>query len=52
MSIRAAAEKFEADLLIISTHDFHWLHHLFFGSDAENILRHAPCPVLIFREKR
>jgi universal stress protein A len=49
--ITATADKFEADLLIISTHDFHWLHHLFFRSDAENILRHAPCPVLIFREK-
>jgi nucleotide-binding universal stress UspA family protein len=50
--IPAVAEKFDADLLVLSTHDFRWLHHLFFGSDAERILRHAPCPVLIFREKR
>jgi universal stress protein A len=45
------AERLQADLMVLSTHTYHLLHHLIFGSDAENILRHAPCPVLIFREK-
>jgi nucleotide-binding universal stress UspA family protein len=45
-----AAKGLSADLIVISTHDYHWLRHLFFGSDAEDILRHAPCPILIVHQ--
>jgi nucleotide-binding universal stress UspA family protein len=35
------------DLIIISTHHYNWLTRLAFGCDAEQILRHVSCPVLI-----
>jgi universal stress protein A len=46
--VRAAA-KLSADLLALSTHGYTGWKHLLFGSDAEKILEHAPCPVLIVR---
>lgn len=45
-----AARDLETDLIVLSTHGYHWLNHLLFGSDAEHVLRHAPCPVLIVQE--
>jgi universal stress protein A len=45
-----AAAHLKADLIILSTHDYHWLSHLLFGSDAEHILHRAPCPVLVVHE--
>jgi universal stress protein A len=48
--IIAAAKSSSVDLIVISTHDYNWLGHLVEGSDAEKILRHAPCPVWIVRE--
>jgi nucleotide-binding universal stress UspA family protein len=48
--IVAAARNLESDLIVISTHDYRWLRHLLCGSDAEAILRHAPCPVLVVHE--
>jgi nucleotide-binding universal stress UspA family protein len=44
-----AAVQLSADLLILSTHGYTWWKHLLFGSDAEKVLEHAPCPVLIVR---
>jgi nucleotide-binding universal stress UspA family protein len=41
----------EADLIVISTHAYPWFVRLFSGSDAERIVRHAPCPVLIVRQE-
>jgi nucleotide-binding universal stress UspA family protein len=49
--IVTAAKNLQTDLIVLSTHDYHWLRHLFWGSDAENILHHAPCPVLIVHEQ-
>jgi universal stress protein A len=46
--VRAAAQL-SADLLVLSTHGYTGWKHLLFGSDAEQILEHAPCPVLIIR---
>jgi universal stress protein A len=46
--VRAAA-SLPADLLVLSTHGFTGLKHLLFGSDAEKIVEHAPCPVLVIR---
>jgi len=44
-----AASDLSADLLIISTHGYTGWKHLLFGSDAEIIIEHATCPVLVVR---
>jgi universal stress protein A len=48
--VRTAQER-DIDLIIISTHHYNWLTRLALGCDAERILRHAPCPLLILRAK-
>ena len=45
-----AARDFRADLLVVSTHGRTGLKHLLLNSVAEQIVRHAPCPVLIVRK--
>ena len=45
------ARKHETDLLLITTHGRTGLQHFLLGSTAEKILRHAPCPVMIVRDK-
>ncbi len=45
--IVAAAREIEADLILLSTHAYHGLQHMLYGSKAEVVLRHAPCAVLI-----
>jgi len=50
MEIVTAAKDLEADLIILSTHGYTGLKHVVLGSTAENVLRHAPCPVLAVRE--
>lgn len=37
------------DLIVISTHGHTGLKHVVLGSTAENVVRHAPCPVLTVR---
>lgn len=44
-----AAKELDVDLIIISTHHYNWLTRLAFGCDAEQILRKAPCPLLILQ---
>jgi nucleotide-binding universal stress UspA family protein len=44
-----AATSLSADLLVLSTHGYKGWKHLLFGSDAEKILEHAPCPVVVIR---
>jgi universal stress protein A len=44
-----AATDLSADLLVISTHGYTGWKHLLLGSDAEKIVEHAPCPVLVVR---
>jgi universal stress protein A len=46
-----AAKTHRADLIIISTHGYTGLKHVFLGSTAERVVRHAPCPVLVVRGK-
>lgn len=46
-----AARELEADLLIMSTHGHTGLKHVFLGSVTELVVRHAPCPVLVVRER-
>lgn len=43
------AAKLKQDLIVISTHGYTGLRHLFLGSVAERVLRHAPCPVYVIR---
>jgi len=45
----AASGKF--DLIVIGTHGHTALKHLWLGSTAENVVRHAPSPVLTVREQ-
>jgi nucleotide-binding universal stress UspA family protein len=44
--VQTAKER-DVDLIVISTHHYNWLTRLAYGCDAEQILRHAPCPILI-----
>ena len=44
------ARQIRADLIITTTHGYTGLKHLMMGSTAENIVRRAPCPVLVVRE--
>lgn len=45
------AEHLPADIIVISTHGYSGLKHVLLGSVAEHVVRHAPCPVLVVREK-
>lgn len=46
-----AAKESETDLLVITTHGYTGLKHFLMGSTAEKLVRHAPCPVMIVRDK-
>ena len=50
-SILEAATEEQADLIVMGTHGRTGLAHLFLGSMAEKILRHATVPVLTVRER-
>jgi universal stress protein A len=50
LEIAAAAKEMEADMIVIATHGYTGLRHVFLGSTAERVLRHAPCPVLTVRQ--
>jgi nucleotide-binding universal stress UspA family protein len=47
--ILALAEDVSADLIVLGTHGRTGLKRLVVGSVAENVLRHAHCPVLVVR---
>lgn len=44
------AKTLNIDLIVMGTHGRSGFAHLFMGSVAERVLRHAPCPVLTVRE--
>jgi nucleotide-binding universal stress UspA family protein len=46
-----AAKESGIDLIILSTHGRTGLAHVFLGSTAERVVRHAGCPVLVVREQ-
>jgi nucleotide-binding universal stress UspA family protein len=46
-----AAKELDIDLIIIATHGYTGWKHLVIGSTAERVVRAAPCPVLVVREK-
>ena len=43
------AEENKIDLIVIGTHGRKGLDRMLFGSTAEQVVRHAPCPVLTVR---
>jgi universal stress protein A len=45
-----AARELDTDLIVIATHGYTGLKHVFLGSTVERVVRHAPCPVLTVRE--
>jgi nucleotide-binding universal stress UspA family protein len=49
--ITKAARELDVDLVIIATHGYTSWRHLCIGSTAERVVRTAPCPVLVVREK-
>ena len=49
--IAARASRIHADSIVMGSHGRSGFKRLFMGSVAETILRSAPCPVLIVREK-
>ena len=46
--VRVAGER-GADLIVISSHGRTGLGRIIFGSTAESVVRHAPCPVLVVK---
>lgn len=44
-----AAKTMGADLVLLTTHGYTGLKHVWLGSTAERVVRHAPCPVLAVR---
>jgi nucleotide-binding universal stress UspA family protein len=47
--LREAADL-KASLIVMASHSYGWFDRLVDGSDAERVLRQAPCPVLIARD--
>ena len=46
------AREFDIDEIIMGSHGRTGISHLLIGSVAEKVARKAPCPVLIFRDKK
>lgn len=51
MTIADYAKANAIDLIITGTHGRGAVSHLFIGSVAERVVRHAPCPVLTVRQQ-
>jgi len=49
--IADAAKSRKVDLIIMSTHGYTGLKHALLGSTTERVVRHAPCPVLVVRQR-
>ena len=45
------AEEESADLIVLGSHGRSGLSRFFLGSTSERVVRHAPCPVLVIRER-
>lgn len=48
-TIVRTAEAVKADLIVMGTHGRRGLSRVVMGSVAEDVIRHAPCPVLVVR---
>lgn len=49
--IVAAAHECNSDLIVLGNHGRSGLARAIMGSTAERVVRHAPCPVFVVREK-
>jgi nucleotide-binding universal stress UspA family protein len=49
--ITTAARALDVDLIVLSTHGYTGIKHILMGSTAERVVQHAPCPVLVVRER-
>lgn len=49
-TICKVAKSQSADLIVLTTHGYTGLKHVWLGSTAERVVRHASCPVLAVRE--
>lgn len=49
-TITALAQRTNADLIVMGSHGYKGLKHVVLGSVAEQVVRHAPCPVLVVRQ--
>ncbi len=49
--IVAAATELGADLVVMATHGYGHVGTIVFGSTAERVVHHAPCPVLLVRSR-
>ena len=50
--IVSTAEDMDVDLIVVGSFGRSALEKLLLGSVAEKVIRHAPCPVLVVRQKR
>jgi nucleotide-binding universal stress UspA family protein len=46
-----ASKTLGTDLIVLTTHGYTGLKHVWLGSTAERVVRHAICPVLVVRER-
>jgi nucleotide-binding universal stress UspA family protein len=49
--IADVADEQQTDLVVIATHGYTGLKHVLMGSIAEQVVRYAPCPVLVVRQQ-
>lgn len=49
-AVASEAREWEADLVVVATHGRRGLGRVLLGSGAEQVIRHAPVPVLVVRE--
>lgn len=50
-AICAFAQQRSIDLIVMPTHGWTGLKHVFLGSTAERVVQHSPCPVWIARKR-
>jgi nucleotide-binding universal stress UspA family protein len=46
------AQQTSADLIVMPTHGYTGLRHVFLGSTAERVVQHSPCPVFVVRRRK
>jgi nucleotide-binding universal stress UspA family protein len=49
--IARAAQEWPADIIVMGSHGRGGISRVLLGSVAEQVVRHAPCPVLVVRSK-
>jgi nucleotide-binding universal stress UspA family protein len=52
MEIVRLAEERDVDLIVMATHGRGFITHAILGSTTERVVRNAPCPVFVVRERK